>query len=161
MGHKELEIDCAKVYVLESDAWEIVRAGMPFLDRDISPSFVASGAHELEFVASHQNEFCFGLDRRGRLKKWGAVILYKYDSEWIRVHVERDTCKHCGWAGLIALAAEPALYFGTPDPEAAFDRAWNRRVVGCPLCGNALPRRPVWVEAAKHAMKDSQQSRHS
>jgi hypothetical protein len=63
-----------------------------------------------------------------------------------RVEVGPVTCKRCGWYGRIASPIREDLYWGSPDPKKALDRAWNQAIVPCPKCSAKLPLHAIWVE---------------
>ncbi|MEM9192024.1 MAG: hypothetical protein AAGF12_22815 [Myxococcota bacterium] len=75
---------------------------------------------------------------------WMVYHLVMLIDRFARVRVEGQRCGTCGWSGLTGNAREFNIYIGTPDPLAAAKSHWDEGI-GCPRCGSALPRPPVWT----------------
>lgn len=101
----------------------------------------------MKFIKKY-DEFSLGIYKRSTQMgfSWFFVVLYDFKTNLQRVHIERLTCKTCGWFGDTANPTDPSLYFGVSNRFEALNRAWEIPVVPCPKCGGKLPRNPIWTE---------------
>jgi hypothetical protein len=110
----------------------------------------------LAMTARFPGSFKVGLYRAGKTQAvWVAVLLLAFRGGWQRVHLERLTCTHCRWQGLAANPSEPGLYLLVADRFEAARRAQALPRVGCPRCGNTLPRPAIWAEPNAQERSDA------
>lgn len=100
----------------------------------------------LDFVASHKEEFSLGLYRYGKIASWMAVPLLRMENKFQRVQIEKLNCKHCNWSGITANPCEGSLFYWADRNDAELE-AINIPRVCCPRCNEALPRPAIWVES--------------
>ena len=102
---------------------------------------------DLQFAINHPTEFKLGLCLDGPLARaWTAMLLFRTEQGWQRVHIERLTCSNCGRVCTTANPEVPSLYIGTPEKWAALTRASHHQQISCPICGTELPRFAIWAE---------------
>ncbi len=97
------------------------------------------------FVKS-QRDLTFALYKPGRVPWWSGIILVDLGGALQRVHLERLTCENCGWMGMSGNPWLADLYVGSPEKDEALQRAYDMELLGCPRCGEKLPRPSVWTE---------------
>jgi len=138
-----------QINIIDSAKFKFLKAD-PFIDEI---SIGGEGILKLicglmEFVLKYP-EFSLGIYKFkiGTSKiRWMFVVLYKLESSWQRVHIERVKCDKCNWIGEIANPTEPSLYDTVSNRFDVLDEVWEIANLPCPKCGEKLPRHAIWTE---------------
>jgi hypothetical protein len=94
-------------------------------------------------------EINLGLGLISIWKKWMPYIFLTINSNFQRVHLEKLTCKICGWQGMTAnpMIIDPYLGDGiNQDYITLMKYAEKYPILKCPQCNSSLPRHPIWIE---------------
>ncbi len=101
----------------------------------------------LDFILKHEDfAIIFRPIKRKGLIEWLPCVAYLYHSNWTRVTLQNAKCLKCNWKGTAANPTDTDLYF-TMDNDLEFLRkAFKLPFLKCPLCGNELSTKAIWVE---------------
>jgi hypothetical protein len=138
MRYHDVIVDGEDVHVVERDAL----SSLPIDLLDVLAKWFRGTS---QFVRRHPElSLAWHIVPPRNMKLW--IVLLETASGPQRVELPYVTCKSCGWYGCIASPIREELYWGSPDPKKALDRAWNQPTVPCPKCSEKLPLHAIWAE---------------
>ena len=139
-------IDGQKILFFCQEDWKDILRN-PTIN-DICISDIIEIQHQLLFV-NRYFEICLGIGFISIFNKWISYIFLKTGEHFQRVHLERLTCKFCGWHGMTANPMVIDPYFGdgiNKDRLTLIRYASRYPILKCPQCDSSLPRHPIWIE---------------
>lgn len=141
--------DCdQKFYIINEDKWnELLKAKQLDGIGIDNKTFVTYMDKLMKFCGKHK-EFCCAITKVYFDKKkgiWHPFLFYHIGSKRIRVRIENAKCIKCNWEGIIANPTLPDLYETVSDRFSKMKASYGNPSVGCPCCGEKLPRFAVWA----------------
>lgn len=145
-------IDGEEVYILENNMKKEVNElkSLICLRRDESCVFFRLDK-DLDFILSHK-DFAIAFRpikrkiRGEKIIEWLPCLVYLYQKEWRRVYLQYANCLKCNWHGIAANPTDNELYFTMDNYYEILNKMYKLPFLKCPLCGNELSTKAIWVE---------------